>query len=68
MLRTRTRLIFFYLLDSLRLCAEDPMTHSLLRSVTHHLQIVPYNIITDVTMTHTDSCLLTTYVIMTHTD
>ncbi len=29
---------------------------------------VPYDIITDVTMTHAYSCLLTSYVIMTHTD
>ena len=27
--------------------------------MTHYLQIVPYDIITDVTMTHADSCLLT---------
>ncbi len=35
--------------------------------MTHRLLIVPYDIITDVTMMHADSCLLITYVIMTHT-
>ncbi len=50
------------------LTCADPMTHTDSYSVTHRLQIVPYDIITDVTMTHADSCLLTTYVIMTHTD
>src|SRR6266702_7006339 len=39
--------------------AGTPMTHSDSRRVTHHLRIVPYDIITDVTMTHADSCLLT---------
>jgi len=42
------------------------MTHTDSELMTHYLQIVPYDIITDVTMTHTDSCLLTTYVTMTH--
>ncbi len=27
--------------------------------MTHYFRIVPYDIITDITMTHTDSCLLT---------
>ncbi len=36
--------------------------------MTHSLLIIPYDIITDVTMMHADSQLLTTYVIMTHTD
>ncbi len=38
--------------------AGIPMTHLDSDTVTHYLQIVPYNIITDVTMTHADSCLL----------
>ncbi len=46
--------------------AEDPMTHSDSDIMTHYLLNVPYDIITDVTMTHADSCLFTTYVIMTH--
>ncbi len=32
-----------------------PMTHSDSHSMTHRLLIVPYDIITDVTMTHADS-------------
>ncbi len=36
--------------------------------MTHSLLIVPYDIITDITMMHADSRLLTTYVTMTHTD
>ncbi len=35
------------------------MTHTDSDSVTHRLLIIPYDIITDVTMTHADSCLLT---------
>src|SRR6266702_1616580 len=46
--------------------AGTPMTHTDSELMTHYLQIVPYDIITDVTMTHADSCLLTTYVIRTH--
>ncbi len=42
------------------------MTHSDSGRVTHYLRIVPYDIITDITMTHADSCLLITDVIMTH--
>ncbi len=34
--------------------------------MTHYLQIVPYDIITDVTMMHADLWLLITYIIMTH--
>ena len=39
-------------------CAETPMTHTDSGLITHYLQIVPYDIITDVTMTHADSRLL----------
>ncbi len=35
------------------------MTHLDSDSLTHRLLIIPYDIITDVTMTHADSCLLT---------
>ncbi len=35
------------------------MTHTDSDSVTHCLLIVPYDIITDITMMHADSCLLT---------
>ncbi len=44
----------------------NPHDSYLLRLITHRLLIVPYDIITDVTMTHADSCLLITYIIMTH--
>ncbi len=43
--------------------AETPMAHTDSGLMTHYLQIVPYDITTDVTMTHADSCLLITYVI-----
>ncbi len=46
--------------------AENPMTRIDSELMTHCLLIVPYDIITDVTMTHADSCLLITYVTMTH--
>src|SRR6266702_1459670 len=39
--------------------AKNPMIHPDSRSMTYSLQIVPYDIITDVTMTHADSYLLT---------
>src|SRR6266702_8316700 len=42
----RTRFIFFYLLDSLRLRAETLMTQLDSDSCLIHLQIVPYDIIT----------------------
>ncbi len=42
------------------------MTHTDSGLMTHYLRIVPYDIITDVTMTHAYSCLLITYVIVTH--
>ncbi len=48
--------------------AGTPMTHSDSELMTHYLQNVPYDIITDVTMMHAYSCLLITYVIMTHTN
>src|SRR6266702_83978 len=46
--------------------AGTSMTHTDSRLMTHYLRIVPYDIITDVTMMHADSRLLITYVIMTH--
>src|SRR6266702_1805234 len=62
----RTRLTFLFSHDSLPYTCQNPMTHSDSGRVTHYLRIIPYDIITDVTMTHTDSCLLITDVIMTH--
>ncbi len=44
------------------------MTHFQLILMTYSLLIIPYDIITDVTMTHTDSCLLTTYIITSPPD
>src|SRR6266702_4828081 len=60
-----TCFILFLLLSDSSFLRANPHDSCL---VTHHLLIIPYDIITDVTMTLTDSCLLTTYFIMTHTD
>ncbi len=48
-----------FLIWLITLMCQNPHDSSWLRLMTHYLQIVPYNIITDVTMTHADSCLLT---------
>ncbi len=58
MLRFQTRLISLLNYLTHYLTRANPMTHSDSDSMTHRLLIIPYDIITDVTMTHTDSCLL----------
>ena len=60
-------LLFLIMTHSLHV--PNPMTHSLTHdSWLTTYQNVPYDIITDVTMTHAYSRLLIPYVIMTHTD
>src|SRR6266702_3092931 len=56
----------FFIMTHYLTRAETPLLIPDSRLMTHYLLNVPYDIITDVTMTHADSCLLTTYVIMTH--
>ena len=66
-LRSWTCLTYFHLLTHYLTHAVPGLILTQNEWLTY-LLIVPYDIITDVTMTHADSQLLITYVIMTHTD